>query len=345
MLLSKNISFDSEGLANKLKSRNDFVSTLAEMESAIFLANQGFAVTFEPHFPEKGPDLRADWEGVPYFVEVRTVGFSEDEERRDSVTDEIFEKLNLTPSSYRVALTVGDTYKAGSNELRDAITAILNSLDALKGRGAKGATLYYAGKGEAVLLLPGERLGGKLLDIREKADFVVQFEHCGAERAETKASFMAQMKHPPEPVDDHERLRKILHTKRKQLPEASRGIIALDVSELFMLSDFSIERALYGDLVVEFARVKSADEAVGEPKWRRNNRGFLLHTSRVSAVVIQKRSVESGEVKIERRVYPTNRADADTLRLDLVDLKRFGDIGDREHLSSENAPNEKDKKA
>ncbi len=196
-----------------------------------------------------------------------------------------------------------------------------------------------------MLVLPGQRLDGKLLDIRQRADFIVQFEHCGVERPGTHASFMAQMKHPPEPVDDHERLKRILHAKRKQLPEASRSIIALDVSELFMLSDFSIERALYGDLLVEFSRVKGPDEPVGETKWRRNNRGFLLHTSRVSAVVIQKRNVENGQVKIERRVYPTNRADADTVRLSLVELKRFGDIGDREHLSAENAPDYKGKKA
>ena len=105
MLANKNISFDSEVLANKLKSRNDSGPTLAEMESAIFLADQGFAVLFEPTAPEKGPDLRADWEGVPYFVEVRTVGFSEDEDRRESVTNELFEKLNVTPSSYWAALT------------------------------------------------------------------------------------------------------------------------------------------------------------------------------------------------------------------------------------------------
>jgi len=105
-----------------------------------------------------------------------------------------------------------------------------------------------------------------------------------------------------------------------------------------MLSDFSIERALYGDLLVEFPRVKGPEEAVGEEKIRRNNRGFLLHTSRVSAIVIQKRKVEGGEVKNEWYVYPTNRADADTIRLSLAELERFGSLGDRKHLSAENAP-------
>src|SRR5437879_1619698 len=48
ILTSKNIKFNLEVLADKLKSETDFVSTLAEMESATFLAEQGFAVTLEP---------------------------------------------------------------------------------------------------------------------------------------------------------------------------------------------------------------------------------------------------------------------------------------------------------
>lgn len=88
------------------------------------------------------PDLRADWEGVPYFVEIRTVGFSEDEDRRDSVTNEIFGVLNATPSRYQVMLTVGDDYHAGSEKLRHAITAVLTSLNTLKDRGEREATLH-----------------------------------------------------------------------------------------------------------------------------------------------------------------------------------------------------------
>jgi hypothetical protein len=129
-----------------------------------------------------------------------------------------------------------------------------------------------------------------------------------------------------------------LEKKRDQLPKGSRGIIVLEVSEPFMLSDFSVERALYGDLLVEFPRVKSPGKAVEEMTARRNNQGFLLHTSRVSAIVIQKRKVEDGKVENEWQVYPTNRANADTIRLSLAELKRFGDIGDRKHLSAENAP-------
>jgi hypothetical protein len=84
-LTSENIKYVPEALARKLKSPTDFVSTLAELETALFLAVQGFDVTMEPMAPEKGPDLRVDWENVPYFVEIRTVGFSEGEDRRNSL--------------------------------------------------------------------------------------------------------------------------------------------------------------------------------------------------------------------------------------------------------------------
>jgi hypothetical protein len=337
VLSNKQISFDASVLTNKLKSP-DIVSTLAEMETAVFLAEQRFTVTFEPTAPSKGPDLRADWEGIPYFVEIRTVGRSEYEERRNSVTNEIFSKLNSTPSSYSVRLTVSDEYEPGSVKLKDAIAAILTSLKVLKDRGARSARLHFAGKGDAVLELPGGSVDDKHHSIMQRADFTVVFEHLGKELARTPATYFEPVKHPPEPVKHHERLKRILQNKRKQLPSAARGIILFDVSELFMLSEFSIERALYGDMLVEFSRVNSPGEAVGQENWRRSRNGFLLHTSRVSAVVFQRRELKDGSFKIARQVYPTNRADADTIRLKLAELKRFGDLGDHEHLSAENAP-------
>ena len=337
VLTSKQISFDAGVLTNKLKSP-DIVSTLAEMESGVFLAEQGFTVTFEPTAPLKGPDLRADWEGVPYFVEIRTIGRSEYEERRNSVTNEIFSKLNSTPSSYRVRVTVSDEYESGSVKLKDAIAAILTSLDVLKDHGAKSARLHFAGKGDAVLELPGGSLNNKHHRIMQRAEFTVEFEHVGKQLAGTPASYFEPIKHPPEPVKDHERLKRILQNKRKQLPSGARGIILVDVSELFMLSEFAIERALYGDTLVEFPRVDSPGQAVGQENWRRSRNGFLLQTSRMSAVVFQRRELKDGSSKIARQVYPTNRADADTIRLNLAELKRFGDLGDHEHLSAENAP-------
>jgi len=338
ILTSNNIKSDPRVLADKLKSVNQFVPTLAEMESAIFFAGQGFAVILEPMAPQKGPDLRADWEGTPYFIEVRTVGFSEKEDQRNSVSEEIFAKLNTVPSSYQVGLTVGEEYEPGSPQLKGAIAAVVNCLEAFKELGTKEGTLYYAGKGKALLVRPGVTLDEKHYRIMEEANFIGRFVHGGKESSGTPAYFMEKRKDITEPVRDHERLRRILDDKRRQLPEGSRGIIVLDVSELFMLSDFSIERALYGDWIVEFPRVYGPGEPVGEPTSRRNTRSFLLHTSRVSAVVIQKRRVEAGEVKIERHVYPTHRANADTIRLSLAELRRFGDVGDREHLSAENAP-------
>lgn len=53
ILTSQNIRFKHEVLANKLKSKTDFVSTITEMESATFLAEQGFTVTLEPTAPKK----------------------------------------------------------------------------------------------------------------------------------------------------------------------------------------------------------------------------------------------------------------------------------------------------
>lgn len=342
ILTSKNIKFNREVLANKLRSNADFVSTLAETESAVFLAQQGLAVTLEPMAPQKGPDLCAECDGVPYFIEVRTVGFSKDEDRRDSVSKEIFAKLNTVPSSYHVTLTVADEYTPASPKLRGAIKAVLDSLDALKERGAQGATLYYAGENEAVLVLPAVSLAEKYTDIMQKAGFTARFERLKEEREGTPASFFEPQKHPPEPVKDHERLRKILDDKRGQLPKASRGIIVLEVSELFMLSDFSIERALYGDLLVGFPPVQGPEEPLGEAIMSRNKRGFFRLTSRVSAVVIQKRKVNNGEVKNEWHIYPTNRANADTIRLTVAELERFGDLGDRRRLSAENVPAEVD---
>ena len=97
ILTSESVKLNPEVLAQKLKE--DYVPTLAEMESAVFLIRQGFEVTVEPYAPEKGPDLRADSEGVAYFVEVRAVGFSEEEERVDLVTREIFKRLGPVPYS------------------------------------------------------------------------------------------------------------------------------------------------------------------------------------------------------------------------------------------------------
>lgn len=74
----------------------------------------------------------------------------------------------------------------------------------------------------------------------------------------------------------------------------------------------------------------------------RNNRGLFRQTSRVSAIVVHRRTVEDGQIKDDWQVYPTNRGNTDTIRLSLPELRRLGRVDDREHLSAENAPNTSD---
>lgn len=66
---------------------------------------------------------------------------------------------------------------------------------------------------------------------------------------------------------------------------------------------------------------------------------LVSQTSRLSAVVIHKRVPESSTIKNEWKVYPTNRADPDAVRLCLAELRRFGELDDREHLAAEYALN------
>ncbi|MGA2605963.1 MAG: hypothetical protein ABSD89_05960 [Halobacteriota archaeon] len=350
ILTDKRIKFVPKDLRRKLKA--EYVSTLAEMESAVFLAQQGFGVTLEPTAPKKGADLRADWEGTPYFVEIRDVGFSWEEDRINLISKEIFARLNAVPSSYSVALTIGNTYTANSSQLKAAIAVVIDALEVLKEDKPKNATLYYAHP-NGKLLNPGGDLGdfrGGMLsrrekqyqDIVDKADIIARFSFLGKQRTGTPATLSRKLKLPPEPVKTHERLKSILVDKISQLPKDSRGIVILEVSEQFMLSEFTIMSALYGDLEVQFPPVSGPGEPVREMTTKSNERGFFGQTSRVSAIVIHKRMMEDGQIKGSWQVYPTNRANADTIRLNLAELERFGDIGDRKHLSAESAPNHND---
>jgi hypothetical protein len=343
ILTNPRVRFDAHVLADKIKDPYD--STLAEIESAVFLARQGFEIVLEPNAPALvGPDIRADWDGVSYFVEVRAAGFSEDEERRERLTNQIFARLTETPSTYSASLIIGDKYSVDSPRTRAAIAAIIEVLGVLKERQIKKATFHFVYPDGKLLLPSGVAysLSTQAHEILRNADLVVHFDDLEKEMTGTQASLMKKIKKPPEPVNDHERLKSILQNKRKQLPKSSRGIITLEVTEQFMLSDFSVEAALYGDLLVEFKLVNGPQEAVGGPIARRSNRGFFRKTSRVSAVVIQRRRVEGGRVECERKVYPTNRANADTIRLTLAELQRFGELEDREHLTAEHAPNHVD---
>jgi hypothetical protein len=341
---SERIKFNPEVLSSKLKA--EYVSTLAEMESAQFIAQQGFSVIVEPTAPDKGPDLQAEQDGVPYFVEIRAVGFSEEEERIDAISNQIFSQLKAIPSSYVAQITIGDSYTANSPELHGAIAKLIDALKILKEGRPQKATFYYSASDDP-MLNPGGDFDSKAMAftekekrcqaIADKADFIVRFRDQGTQQDGTPASLARQFKVPPEPVNTHERLKKILLKKKNQLPKDSRGIIVLEVSELFMLDDFSVESALYGDLLVHFAAVTPPGQEVGELVARRNNRGFFRQTSRVSAIVIHRRTTEEGQVRDRWQVYPTNRANPDTIRLSLAELRRLGELEGREHLSAENA--------
>ena len=106
---SKKVAFDKVALARKLAA--EYVPTLAEIEVAVHLLEQGFGLVLEPKAPAKGPDLRADIAGKSYFIEVRAVGDSEDDERFNAVSSEVFARLNETPSRYTVKVTVGDVWR------------------------------------------------------------------------------------------------------------------------------------------------------------------------------------------------------------------------------------------
>lgn len=334
LLENRSLAFDRDALARKLAS--EYVPTLSEMEVALHLLERGCSVVLEPTAPQKGPDMRADIDGQSYFLEVRAVSDSEDDERFNAVSSEIFARLNSTPSRYTVNVTVGDACIAGSGDLKQGIDQIVNALTVMKEKNWRRARLFHSATGS--LLDPGTGLRAEERAVAAAADLIAEFRDTGKDQEKTTAAAWRPYKSPPQPDQTHERLKKILSKKKTQLPEASRGMLVFDVSELFMLSDFSIESALYGDLVVRLTSPEVPGEPIGEPTLFRNGRGFFGKTSRVSAVVFHTRHVEDGAVKNRWRVFPTNRADNDTIQLGKAELETFGDLEDREGLSAENLP-------
>lgn len=339
LLTDARVKWVGKDLRRKLQS--EFTSTVVELETAVFLARQGFTVTLEPTAPKKGPDILAEREGVSYFVEIREVGRSWEEDRFQLVSHEIVAALNAVSSRYAVAVTVGEKYVAGSAALKEAMAVLIEALGLVKQRGMDSATLYYAPP-DGKLLIPdhgfsgGDPLYQKIVD---EANFLVRFRDLGKNQTKTPATVSRKMKFPPEPVKTHERLKSILVEKSSQLPTDSRGILVLDVTEQFMLSDFTRERAFYGDLEISFPPVKGPGEPVGPIAVKSNERGFFGLSARVSAVVIHTRALEGREMKSSWQVYPTNRANQDTIRLRLDELERFGDVCDRKHLAAEDTPN------
>lgn len=233
-------------------------------------------------------------------------------------------------------VTVGDDCIAGSGELKKAIDQILNALAVMKEKKWEHACLFHSSSGS--ILDPGRSLSAEEKEMVAKAEIIAEFHDTGKDQERTVASAWRPYKSPPEPDQTHERLKKILSKKKTQLPEKSRGILVFDVSELFRLSDFSIESALYGDLVVRLTAPSTPGGPIGEPTLFRNGRGFFGKSSRVSAVVFHTRHVTEGRIENRWRVFPTNRANEDTIQLEEAELTLFGDLEDRMNLSAENLP-------
>ena len=342
LLTSDRVTMDREALAAKLKA--EYVSTLAELETAVFLEQSGFQVVLEPFAPERGADLRADFNEVPYYLEVRAVGDSEEDDRFNAVSNELFTLLNTVGSHYSANITVGDGYAPRGPRLREAMKVLQESFKTLEEELWKQATLYFSPAGGS-LLNPGGDYSGHATgasaalyrNVVEAADFVVRFQNSGRRNDRTTATAVRPLKHIPEPDQTHKRLNKIMNRKREQLPKNSRGLVVIECSDLFMLTDFSIDAGLYGDLLVHFEPV-APGQPIGPPIPYRNGRGLFAKTSRVSAVLFHRRFVEGGTVKEDWQVYPTNRANADTIRLSAVELGRFGQLGDRANLVAEEVP-------
>ncbi len=130
LLTTNRVALDRAALAAKLKA--EYVSTLAELETAVFLEQSGFQVTLEPFAPERGADLRADFNDVPYYLKVRAVGDSEEDDRFNYVSNELFALLNTIGSHYSANITVGDEYAPRGPRLREAMKVVVESLKILE---------------------------------------------------------------------------------------------------------------------------------------------------------------------------------------------------------------------
>jgi len=131
---------------------------------------------------------------------------------------------------------------------------------------------------------------------------------------------------PLQPDETYLRLQGILSKKREQIPKNSRGVIVLETSDLakLMVDDFTISRALYGDLLLK--PVPAAGDERFDWDIRRAPNGFFLGTSRVSTVVVETVNLGEEQISFNRTVYPTNNPQARVLRLD--ELKLFGEIAE-----------------
>jgi len=340
ILKSGLITCDVARLASKLKA--DFTETLSEMGYAVFLAKHGFRVTMEPFFPKAGPDLVAISEHE-YFVENRKVGLDEIRAAQDAATSELFDRLCQVPSRFGILISMTDDFAAYSPELKKVAWKVTQVLKDVSERHIKKASLYYFGPEDSMLIEgdveepyvdpadPDPDLGRLQLQIHQferiqKARFVARFEDEGAERDRTPIAVHALGSHPKilQPDRTHLRLRGILHKKREQLPEASRGIIVLELSELEKLGidELTLLSAMYGDMLATIGANPGAENFETAVSHRRN--GFFAQTTRVSAVVWEKTKIVGDNVEVTREVFPTNNPAA--VVLTRAELERFGAV-------------------
>lgn len=325
------IVFDRDILAAKIKSTSEFVPTLTELEIAVHLLAKGCRVAVEPTAPLEGPDFKVSHNADVYFVEVKALAHAEDDSQFNAVSNQVIRRLKDLPSSFTVALTVGPNYRSGDGKLSKALKQLIKSIGIAQKEGWAAATLHHSSVG--TILNPGRPLNRSQQSLVDKADFVAHLKGTKAAAESTPVSIARPFERALQPDLTHERLRKKLGKKLHQIPENSKGVLVVDVSDLFMLSEFSINTALYGDISVDLS-----GSAAVTATMRQKGNGFFGKTSRVAAVVLHTRSVHKGEVQSVSRVFPTNRKNDDTLRFKLAELELFGEVEDREHLSSDYLP-------
>jgi hypothetical protein len=336
ILKTGSIKCDPVRLGTKLKA--EFPETLMEMGYAAFLAKQGFQVTMEPFAPEAGAELAARHNNE-YFIELRKVGLDEARAAADSAAIDLFRRLERTPSSYTVVISMTDEFGAYSPQLKKAAKSIAEVLNDLGARGIANASLYYWGPDEKLLIEGDEGKESKFdyadqeklkaqFDEFEKlktAPFVARFASTGSKSDHTPLAVHGLGKDPKktlQPDKTHLRLRAILHQKREPLPPGKRGIIVLDLTDLEKIGvdQWTIKAALYGDMKVTIARAEG--EGFESSLDHRAN-GFFAQTSRVSAVVVERTKITEN-LETTREVFPTNNAGA--IPLTQVELERFGTL-------------------
>jgi hypothetical protein len=329
---------DTSRLASKLKG--EFVDTVVELGYAVFLARRGCVVTMEPTAPKPGPDLLVV-KDESYYVEIRKVGLDEEHRTVDAATEDVFSRLCGMPSRYSIVLSMTTDYAAYSPKLTQASRRVATVLRVLETKKLPEPVLYYHSPSDWIVrdqdvrnmqfdYADGAKLAAQMQEFERagQARFVARFYDSGERRDRTHVAVLSLGNGPArlQPDQTYLRLRGILNKKRGQIPKNSSGVILLEISALakLMVDDFTISRALYGDLLLN--PVAGAGGEGFDWDMRRAPNGFFLGTTRVSAVVVETVNVGPEEITFSRTVYPTNNPQAHILHLD--ELKLFGEIAE-----------------